>query len=585
MSSFTCKPICAYIDDEGSNCSNNARFACKNCLLVQVSHDQNIWASPLMKTTWQPSWETESRVPAFVTNDDRLLERRKYLWGNVPALDILNLSRNEGEGYDKDLSLLFADFPLLSPSVTYLSYSIEIFMPNADEYLYCLLASGDMRNILKTVISLPATYKNSLSITVNDLDFQVVARNAIMLLLLLSVDEIEQADDSVIHIWYSSMLRKSDLDLLQTKVRPLIEEVYKKISDRSPQTFLAKTWTFGTRSLRLVFFKETWMALLQHLRVPVNLSRQRADEIRTNVTLAETRTDYRERDYVLSSPACRVSSERFRTVGLLLPFGHSRHGFEIPNPTIFQSGDTWPMQDSADPLDGWNRVDILATPSGPAKADVTGKLYYYLRGILASFRNRSQELDVTFRLFNLDAQALPLHLEEEKETFARIDTSNISDGGYLGVARTLALSLLLQTKADNPKATMVLLFMNAVCEIITPDDELQHNASSIPTLARYLPPLLSFQSPFDKGCLPYLAGVSLVRNNDVFFDRYMEKLNFEQCGQFWGMVMKEHHTIVDKWPAQMKRKSGELGAQEEFDTRLQSGDSGNTRYVEWKRSQ
>lgn len=33
---------------------------------------------------------------------------QKYLWGNVPAFDILRLGSNEGEDYSGDLHLLFA---------------------------------------------------------------------------------------------------------------------------------------------------------------------------------------------------------------------------------------------------------------------------------------------------------------------------------------------------------------------------------------------------------------------------------------------------------------------------------------------
>ena len=31
----------------------------------------------------------------------------RYLWGNVPAYDVLNLPENEGADYDRDLSLCF----------------------------------------------------------------------------------------------------------------------------------------------------------------------------------------------------------------------------------------------------------------------------------------------------------------------------------------------------------------------------------------------------------------------------------------------------------------------------------------------
>jgi hypothetical protein len=33
---------------------------------------------------------------------------KKYLWGNVPAYEVLQLSSNEGADYNKDLRILFA---------------------------------------------------------------------------------------------------------------------------------------------------------------------------------------------------------------------------------------------------------------------------------------------------------------------------------------------------------------------------------------------------------------------------------------------------------------------------------------------
>jgi len=33
---------------------------------------------------------------------------KKYLWGNVPAYDIMQLASNEGKAYSEDLRLLFA---------------------------------------------------------------------------------------------------------------------------------------------------------------------------------------------------------------------------------------------------------------------------------------------------------------------------------------------------------------------------------------------------------------------------------------------------------------------------------------------
>lgn len=69
-----------------------------------------------MKATWKPSWAAEARKPVFIGDDDDKARpfdavshgRQKYLWGNVPALDVLNLQQNEGVDFNGDLRLLFA---------------------------------------------------------------------------------------------------------------------------------------------------------------------------------------------------------------------------------------------------------------------------------------------------------------------------------------------------------------------------------------------------------------------------------------------------------------------------------------------
>lgn len=67
-----------------------------------------------MKISWRPSWDVEARQPAFVGEDEGAPVdfvshgRQNYLWGNVPAPDLLNLPQNEGVDLAGDLRLLFA---------------------------------------------------------------------------------------------------------------------------------------------------------------------------------------------------------------------------------------------------------------------------------------------------------------------------------------------------------------------------------------------------------------------------------------------------------------------------------------------
>lgn len=186
--------------------------------------------------------------------------------------------------------------------------------------------------MVKTIAQLPDTYRQPLEVTLNDLDLDIVARNAILLLVAFSVEDIDEAADCILHIWYSAMIRKTDIAILREKVRPLIEEVCSKTEGKAKDSILGKTWTWGQRSLRLVLMKGSWDTLLAFVDGPEGLTARRADEIRVAVTLAEERRDYRDRHLVVLTPSWRIAKTRFRKDGLLLPFGSSRHEFQYPNP-------------------------------------------------------------------------------------------------------------------------------------------------------------------------------------------------------------------------------------------------------------
>lgn len=247
---------------------------------------------------------------------------RKYLWGNVPAFDVLQLGANEGEAYGGKLRLLFAgeheDRSRLHERRNYADVSRT--------------ASGDLRNVIKTIAQLPNSYNQAVEVTINDRDLDVVGRNVILLLIALVVDDIDKATDCIIHVWYSALVRKSDIDILQQQIRPMIEEICQKTKGKAANSLLAKTWTFGQRSLRLVLQKSAWDTLLKSLDSPGGLNAAQANEVRKAVTLSEERRDFLDRHLMFQADFHRVALTRFREDGLLLPFGDSRGEFQHPNP-------------------------------------------------------------------------------------------------------------------------------------------------------------------------------------------------------------------------------------------------------------
>lgn len=184
-----------------------------------------------MKRSWRPSWEREGRLPSYVGNNIPPFipfGRSKFLWGNVPALDIIRLKDDEGVAYNKHMNLLFA-------------------------------ASGDLRNVVKTIISLPKGFSGGLSVDINDRDMDIVARNIIFLLLFYTIEDAEEAAECVLHLWYSALIPQACLQTLG-RLGDIIGDVCSKIKSKPDHAMLGKTWTFaqGKGSLRVLLAKGMW---------------------------------------------------------------------------------------------------------------------------------------------------------------------------------------------------------------------------------------------------------------------------------------------------------------------------------------
>lgn len=161
-----------------------------------------------------------------------------------------------------------------------------------------------------------------------------MARNIIFLLVALVVENPDEAIDCITHLWYSTLVRDSDIDILSSHVRPLVNEICDKIQSKPSGALLAKSWTFGSRSLRVVLERSFWNRLLSYLKAPAGLTAEQSQKLRAEIVLASLRRDYRDRHMSFFSPAQRISFHGFRQDGLLLPFGMWRGDFVHPNPYV-----------------------------------------------------------------------------------------------------------------------------------------------------------------------------------------------------------------------------------------------------------
>ncbi|KAI1095425.1 hypothetical protein F5B19DRAFT_481800 [Rostrohypoxylon terebratum] len=553
---------CANWKDGGESCPSEGNFACNGCKLVvycgrkcQRSHwgeHKKVCKSYLRDEFWAPIWDLEGRSPGWPRTQEASNRRApfggdKYLWGNSPAIDVLSLHHNEGLDYDKDLSILFA-------------------------------ACGDLSTVVKTIVNSDGDFH--LTVAINDKDPSITARNAILLLLVLTtlddgpekINAVELAED-MIHIWYSAMLTEGTLSRLQSKVRPIIKEVCEGISseDSCLYEYEGREWHFKPNcTFRMVLKGKDWIRALSLLDIPEGLTPVVAQELRHKVVLAFERADYRDRwFYTDASPSMRVAKERFREDGLLLPFSYPRASFNHPNPTIFGISHDWPLDDQADPLGSWPMGEVKDTPS-PVSQDLYGRLYFYLRNILYSFIHRLATAKVHFELSSHDVKEKMLFRDMK---YDRIEASNLSDSRWLGTQQTLeALIPLLKSPEVNPHATLVTVYLDAITEAIIVDD-----SDEAKKIGLHMP-----INPQGAELTRFWDARVLLMNGTKFFHKYMSLHLFSSVAKHLGIVMKDN-TVVDPWPTALKIPQGLPGFREEFDAVLASPFTGVERCVEWRK--
>ena len=300
-----------------------------------------------------------------------------------------------------------------------------------------------MRHVVRTISNLPERLHQQVRIDMNDREFDIVGRNIILVLLALSTracdlfsetNSIETVVIAMIHIWYSAFIPQRVSSVLHDTVKPVVDEACKEIHELDAEQIVKKTWKAGKRSIQVVMKQKLWLQLKKMVDNPNGLTQSEAVDVRKAVTLAPIRSDYRDRwFYKEATPFMRLSKRRFQDDGLLLPFGHTRLGFNVPNPYVLLSpveslkantfstffyDKIWPMDDSADPLSGWSVADIQ-TVCFPASSDSYGKLYVYLDRLFKRFVTRVELNQIHFGLFHFDARSLGNVLDKRK--YSRIE--------------------------------------------------------------------------------------------------------------------------------------------------------------------
>ena len=192
-------------------------------------------------------------------------------------------------------------------------------------------------------------------------------------------------------------------------------------------------------------------------------------------------------------------------------------------------------------------------------------------------------------LYCMNATELPFYLNKsaEKTAFDRVEVANIVDMPYLGLDITLrTLGPLLRKKAENPHATLIALFMNAIhhAEKDLGNSYIETNLRlAMKKVVQFLPVKETPINRSSAAMVRMMLAKDIFRDLDHLFTHYMKMTDFSKASREASMTMRTKNTVIDPWPLRFRKEYGEPGAQEALNQLMSSSSSGNERYVEWVR--
>ncbi|KAG8909212.1 hypothetical protein FRC01_007073, partial [Tulasnella sp. 417] len=378
-----------------------------------------------------PDWLNTGPSPAGYVSFGKA---GNYLWGNMPAADVLNITTNEGSAAkDQDFSLCFA-------------------------------ASGDLRNVIKTVNGLPQDYQGQLTLVINDSNPHVAVRNLLLLRMLLDPEALSEefTAEVVLHTLYSARLTPSQASFVQAWMNPI-----HAMDDGSSDLFDGQL-EFGSQCC-LGWLYPRKVASLLKLISNASYKTSQAEENRLNVMLSPQRIDYRERYLWTLRPRHRVGFTYWRKTGLLLPIGQPTDAFNTVNRLMYSEDGEWLLKDIASPVAAWDPLEVEKTRQNLTlpDEDYMGALFFHVKHQLLEFIKRVRRFKLMVFLFSTDLLLLPEVLDfsssgKRQMTFDRIETSNVMDP--LGPSAILAKWGPCLNR-NNPHSCLLMYSMNWIMKM------------------------------------------------------------------------------------------------------------------------
>jgi hypothetical protein len=188
--------------------------------------------------------------------------------------------------------------------------------------LFCT-ASGDIRNMVRTVNALPENYRGKCDILFNDRNSIVANRNLVILFALLSDGlALEEAAQLATNLMYSAALSPASA----THMHKCVQAIYRQ------REWQGQTFPEGCLKLR----GEGKINMLSDMQGPLDMlfstyTLPTALQSMKSVMLNPSRVDFRDRHLAVLRPVHRLAFIRFRETGVLAPFSADLSQCTEPN--------------------------------------------------------------------------------------------------------------------------------------------------------------------------------------------------------------------------------------------------------------
>lgn len=185
---------------------------------------------------------------------------------------------------------------------------------------------------MKTILSVPEYHEGQIYCQIYETDLDLHMRNSLTMLLALYYPD-GQAAELITHLWYSASIPQAMYLLVVDNILPLLKEMLERADCSSPTSLFLKLIP-GPSALGMVMSKEELKELYSRLDPegfePVNeAERKRWNHVHTiEPDISRKRTQY------LGSlpPWQRMTENRYRHTGILLPYGTPIQPLRYPNP-------------------------------------------------------------------------------------------------------------------------------------------------------------------------------------------------------------------------------------------------------------